>query len=328
MLYFNNELIKEKKGDLEKKFQKFLSLYAANFDANKRVRNDNPFILKYKASMIKDDPDNKGKKLMPASVPLKLVTFVNIDGNMVEVRYSSVAPQTSKEGPKFPANVIQVERGYMAIYDIDLAFYMWAFSTQNFENHPDKSDAYFIIENPEAERASIALAKRNEATALARIWNEEQDGGLSERRLRTVAKDMMINNADSMDINLLKQIIEDSIRREKGTNSNRDLFLSLSDPHKSIEQAKQAEDYADKKAIITESIAKELISHNTVGNKFFLNDVNFKPEELLFDYSEYKKSGDKTNRQELLFIHIAENRPELLDELKAKLDAIKELASA
>lgn len=326
MLYINNELVAKKD---EKLFSAFRTEFAANMNGF-AIKANNPIVLKYKPEMIKPDVDNPGKLLMPVSAPLKLVSFVNINGNMAEVRYSTTAPKINKETKtaEFPVNTMTVERGRLTIYDIDLAFYMWAYSTQNAEKHPDNKDAYFIIENAEGERAAIARAKRNESTALARIWNETEDGGLSEKRLRLVGKDMMIAGAGDMDINQLRQVLDHMMKVDKGTGVNRDLFLSLSDPHKSAEDAKMNENYIERKAIVTEAIIKELISHNTNKMQFFLNGIDGVPGELLFDYTSFKKSGDKTNRQELLYLHLEENRPELLDELKAKLSKLAEMESA
>lgn len=332
MLYINNELVAKKD---EKLFSTFKTEFAAHMDGFK-IRANNPIVLKYKPEMIKPDPDNKGKLLMPVSVHLKLVSFVNINGNMAEVRYSTTAPRVDKDTKTavFPVNTLTVERGRLTIYDIDLAFYVWAYSTQNYEKYPANTDAYFIIENAEGERAALARAKRNEATASARIWNEPADGGLSDSRLRLVGKDMMIPGAGDMDITQLRQTLDNMMKMDKGTSVNRDLFLSLSDPHKSVEEAKMNENYVERKAIVTEAIINELISHNTSKMQFFLNDtegVPLKNDEgiavPLFDYASYKKAGDKTNRQELLYLHLEENNPDLLDELKAKLDKISKLAT-
>jgi hypothetical protein len=324
MLYINNEQVKEKD---KKLFSEFRQMFGHNLDDQLRIKGNNPFILKYKPSMVKDDPDNPGKKLMNQSVPLKLVSVVNIDGQMTEVRYSSTSPKATKEGPVFPASVIQVERGSMAIYDIDLAFYIWAYSLQNFEKYPDRADAFFVIENAEAERLAFARAMRDETTAKARIWNDVQDGGLSDERLRYVAKGMMIRDAADMDINQLRQIIGTAIQVNKGNKANRDLFLNLSDPYKNAEEKKQAENYADRRSVITEAIANELISHQPAQMKFSLNDENYVPKDVLFNYESFKKSGDKTPRVELLYLYLEENKPEMIEELEAKIKALK-LATA
>lgn len=308
MLYINNELFKRTNKEDRDSYEKFCREFEKNLDQYGRIRQDNPIILKYASHLVKPDMDNPGKLVMPKSMKLNFVVNSFYNGQMAEIRYSRSAGIPQRDGSlKFTDNGTQVVGGRLAITDNDLAYFVWRFSSQIVTKLENSNNplAFFEIENPEGERRAIARKKNMESTITARLWNEMEDGGLSDEMIKTVAKNFMIPNVDAIeDINELKLMLEKLI---KFNASNADIFLSLTDKKNAPK-----EEIAERRSIIANAIENGIISQDSIRKSFFMMGPDGKPEgKPIFVYQKGEKDPKGA-----LFIYLEGKNPEMLDELK------------
>jgi len=308
MLYINNELFKRTTKEDKDSYEKFCREFDKHLDQYGRIRQDNPIILKYASHLVKPDMDNPGKLVMPKSMKLNFVVNSFYNGQMAEVRYSRTAGIPQRDGSlKFTDNGTQVVGGRLAITDNDLAYFIWRFSSQIVTKVENSSNplAFFEVENPEGERRAIARKKNMESTITARLWNEMEDGGLSDEAIKTVAKNFMIPNVDAMDdINELKLMLEKLI---KFNPANADIFLTLTDKKNAPK-----EEIAERRSIIANAIENGIISQDSIRKSFFMMGPDGKPEgKPIFTYQKGEKDPKGA-----LFIYLEGKNPEMLDELK------------
>jgi hypothetical protein len=308
MLYINNELFKRTTKEDKDSYEKFCREFDKHLDQYGRIRQDNPIILKYASYLVKPDMDNPGKLVMPKSMKLNFVVNSFYNGQMAEVRYSRTAGIPQRDGSlKFTDNGTQVVGGRLAITDNDLAYFIWRFSSQIVTKVENSSNplAFFEVENPEGERRAIARKKNMESTITARLWNEMEDGGLSDEAIKTVAKNFMIPNVDAMDdINELKLMLEKLIKLNP---ANADIFLTLTDKKNAPK-----EEIAERRSIIANAIENGIISQDSIRKSFFMMGPDGKPEgKPIFTYQKGEKDPKGA-----LFIYLEGKNPEMLDELK------------
>lgn len=308
MLYINNELFKRTTKEDRDSYEKFCREFEKNLDQYGRIRQDNPIILKYASHLVKPDMDNPGKLVMPKSMKLNFVVNSFYNGQMAEIRYSKSAGLPQRDGGlKFNDNGTQVVGGRLPITDNDLAYFVWRFSNQIVTKVENMNNplAFFEIENPEGERRAIARKKSMESTITARLWNEMEDGGLSDESIKTVAKSFMIPNVDAMeDINELKLMLEKLI---KFNAENADIFLTLTDKKNAPK-----EEIAERRSIIANAIENGIISQDSIRKSFFMMGPDGKPEgKPIFTYQKGEKDPKGA-----LFIYLEGKNPEMLDELK------------
>jgi hypothetical protein len=308
MLYINNELFKRTTKEDKDSYEKFCREFDKHLDQYGRIRQDNPIILKYASHLVKPDMDNPGKLVMPKSMKLNFVVNSFYNGQMAEVRYSRTAGIPQRDGSlKFTDNGTQVVGGRLAITDNDLAYFIWRFSSQIVTKVENSSNplAFFEVENPEGERRAIARKKNMESTITARLWNEMEDGGLSDEAIKTVAKNFMIPNVDAMDdINELKLMLEKLIKLNP---ANADIFLTLTDKKNAPK-----EEIAERRSIIANAIENGIISQDSIRKSFFMMGPDGKPEgKPIFTYQKGEKDPKGA-----LFIYLEGKNPEMLDELK------------
>jgi hypothetical protein len=308
MLYINNELFKRTTKEDKDSYEKFCREFDKHLDQYGRIRQDNPIILKYASHLVKPDMDNPGKLVMPKSMKLNFVVNSFYNGQMAEVRYSRTAGIPQRDGSlKFTDNGTQVVGGRLAITDNDLAYFIWRFSSQIVTKVENLSNplAFFEVENPEGERRAIARKKNMESTITARLWNEMEDGGLSDEAIKTVAKNFMIPNVDAMDdINELKLMLEKLIKLNP---ANADIFLTLTDKKNAPK-----EEIAERRSIIANAIENGIISQDSIRKSFFMMGPDGKPEgKPIFTYQKGEKDPKGA-----LFIYLEGKNPEMLDELK------------
>jgi len=308
MLYINNELFKRTTKEDKDSYEKFCREFDKHLDQYGRIRQDNPIILKYASYLVKPDMDNPGKLVMPKSMKLNFVVNSFYNGQMAEVRYSRTAGIPQRDGSlKFTDNGTQVVGGRLAITDNDLAYFIWRFSSQIVTKVENSSNplAFFEVENPEGERRAIARKKNMESTITARLWNEMEDGGLSDEAIKTVAKNFMIPNVDAMDdINELKLMLEKLIKLNP---ANADIFLTLTDKKNAPK-----EEIAERRSIIANAIENGIISQDSIRKSFFMIGPDGKPEgKPIFTYQKGEKDPKGA-----LFIYLEGKNPEMLDELK------------
>jgi hypothetical protein len=308
MLYINNELFKRTTKEDKDSYEKFCREFDKHLDQYGRIRQDNPIILKYASHLVKPDMDNPGKLVMPKSMKLNFVVNSFYNGQMAEVRYSRTAGIPQRDGSlKFTDNGTQVVGGRLAITDNDLAYFIWRFSSQIVTKVENSSNplAFFEVENPEGERRAIARKKNMESTITARLWNEMEDGGLSDEAIKTVAKNFMIPNVDAIDdINELKLMLEKLI---KFNPANADIFLTLTDKKNAPK-----EEIAERRSIIANAIENGIISQDSIRKSFFMIGPDGKPEgKPIFTYQKGEKDPKGA-----LFIYLEGKNPEMLDELK------------
>jgi hypothetical protein len=308
MLYINNELFKRTTKEDKDSYEKFCREFDKHLDQYGRIRQDNPIILKYASHLVKPDMDNPGKLVMPKSMKLNFVVNSFYNGQMAEVRYSRTAGIPQRDGSlKFTDNGTQVVGGRLAITDNDLAYFIWRFSSQIVTKVENSSNplAFFEVENPEGERRAIARKKNMESTITARLWNEMEDGGLSDEAIKTVAKNFMIPNVDAIDdINELKLMLEKLIKLNP---TNADIFLTLTDKKNAPK-----EEIAERRSIIANAIENGIISQDSIRKSFFMMGPDGKPEgKPIFTYQKGEKDPKGA-----LFIYLEGKNPEMLDELK------------
>ena len=311
MIYINSTEFKRTSKKDQDKFKQFQDEFSAHIDPNSG-RIISPIILKYAPFKITPDRDNPGKMLMPRSLKLNFITRVPIDGQMAEVRYTQRMPIPNKDGGlKFIDNGTPVVDGQLAITDIDLAYYLWEFSDQNWGKEINKANpsAYFVIENLNYERSLLATAKREQAVINARLWNKVSDGGLTDSAIRTIAQDFMIPNAaDFKDINELKLILEKLV---KASQQNTDIFLTKSD-----RRELPSEEKAARRGMIADAIEGNIITQDLIKRQFFLVGMDGIPEtEPLMTY----KAADKDPKS-TLYVFLEDTNPALFVSLKTRLE--------
>ena len=309
MIYINNELFKRTTREDKESYEKFCREFDKHLDQYGRIKADNPIVLKYAPHLIKPDPDNIGKVMMPKSMKLNFVVNTFYNGQMAEARYSRSAGIPQRDGGmKFTENGTQVVGGRLAITDNDLAYFIWRFSNQVYTKMENASNplAFFEIENPEGERRAIARKKSMESTINARLWNEVEDGGLSDAAIRTVAKNFMIPNVDNIeDINELKLMLEKLVKLQPG---NADIFLTLSDKNNGMSR----EAIAERRSIIANAVENGIISQDMIRKAFFMMGPDGKPEgKPIFTYQKGEKDPKGA-----LYVYLEDKNPSMLDDLK------------
>lgn len=310
MIYINNELFKRTRAEDKESFKKFQSLFAKHLDETGKIIR--PIILKYAPHYIQKDKDNPGKLMMPRSMKLDFRTTTMYDDQMAEVRYSKSAgvPQPNGGGMKFLDNGTQVVGGQLTVTDIDLAYFLWRFSSQIWtkpENR-DNPSAFFEIENVEAERREIAIRKAIVATANARLWNAPEDGGVADATIRLVAKNFMVPNVDDMDTDEIKLVIDKMIQINP---SNMDIFLNLTDKNSASKEV-----ISERRGIIADAIESNIICQDSIKKGFFLVGADGKPEaKPIFTY----KQGERDPKS-ALYVYLEGSKPEFLEDLKTRLE--------
>jgi hypothetical protein len=309
MLYINNELFKRTTKEDRESYERFCKEFEKNLDELGRIKQTNPIILKYASHLVKPDMDNPGKLIMPKSMKLNFVVNSYYNGQMAEIRYSRTAGIPQRDGSlKFTDNGTQVVGGRLAITDNDLAYFIWRFSNQIISKSENMNNplAFFEIENPEGERRAIARKKSMESTINARLWNEMEDGGLSDAVIRSTAKNFMIPNVDAIDdINEIKLMLEKLV---KFNPSNADMFLTLTDKNSGMSKS----EISERRSIIANAIENGIISQDSIRRGFFMIGPDGKPEgKPIFSFQKGEKDPKGA-----LFVYLEDKNPEMLDDLK------------
>jgi hypothetical protein len=310
MIYINNELFKRTKTEDKESLKRFQSLFAKHLDETGRIIK--PIVLKYAPHYIQKDIDNPGKLAMPRSLKLSFVTNTFYDGQMAEVRYSKSAgiPQQNGAGMKFLDNGTQVVAGSLSINDVDLAYYLWRFSSQihTKPEYKDNPSAFFEIENLEGERREAVIRKAITSTANARLWNTLADGGVSDATIRLVAKNFMVPNVDAMDIDEIKLIIDKMIQMNP---ANMDIFLRLTDKNSAPKEV-----VSERRGVIADAIEGNIICQDSMKKSFFMIGADGNPEgKPIFTY----KQGEKDPKG-ALYVYLEGSNPEFLEDLKTRLE--------
>jgi hypothetical protein len=315
MIYINNELFKRTTSEDRKSYEEFQTQFAKHLDPTGRIIK--PIILKYTSKYIKNDPDNPGKLMMPRSLKLNFITSGIYDKQVAEIRYSKTSgrPNAKEGGLKFNENGTQVVGGQMAIYDIDLAYYLWRWSDQiaTKPENADNSLAYFEIENLEGERKQTARLKAIASTINARLWNDLEDGGVSDQVIINAAKSFMIPNVDSMDdIIQVKLLLERFI---SVSHSNAEQFLKMTD-----KSSAPKKEQAERRGVIADAITAGILSQDTIKSSFHQIGADGKPEPTpIFTY----KKGEKDPKG-ALYVYLEAKDPEFLDALKDRLAVLND----
>lgn len=330
MIYVNGKLKervqKKDSPDFDANYEKFWKDFEEAFKDNLThigtIRVDKPIIIKYKEGLEVPDPNNEGKFLSPASISLSFRAKAIIGKGQVEVRYAADAPNIDKSGNFiFHANGTEVNRR-MSIMDVDLAFFLYSFSEEMAANGKGivGKNANFQIENPELERRNYVRNKQEQATFEMRLFNDVEEGGLSENILRHGAKMMGIIDADRMnDVNQLRMDIERLVKNKKEL---RKTFLDATNAQPSVVD----ENYADRKQIVVNAIDRQLIVHDKFNNQFKLNDENGKATKVLFNYKVVaaQEGNKKVKKDDLLHHYLEETNPALIDEWELRIRALDE----
>ncbi len=183
-LYINDEIVKEKPKELWKEFKQE---FAGHLDGDRIVK---PIVIKYVpwiiAPMGGNQELNKGKVAKPASLEIRYVSKTQVGDANVFVRYTATVPTKSgKDGVLTFADISTEVNTQMITSDIDLVFYFWAYSNQNYKNDPD---AKLMIENRDQEIKDKATAIKNKALISSRLWNSEDEGGTPFEKLVEFAR--------------------------------------------------------------------------------------------------------------------------------------------
>lgn len=316
MLYINNELLVLKDNPkIKKMFDEFRTLYQDNFnkDSNTLAK---PIVVKYLDELTKPDPRNRGKFIRPKSIGLNLVARTTLEDLEVEVRYSRTAGvRQANNELKFMENSVDVRDGRLNITNHELAFFFHAFSQQNADNPKNQGgkNVFFRIENIEAERRKMVVQKAMEATFMARLWNEPADGGLGDKRLKAVAKDMMIPNVDARSTDELREVIDATIKARPELKS---VFLQITDPKNATPEEK-----TERMQIVANAIENGKITQDMINRSFFLVGPDGVPEKKPLLTYEKKSRNPRVD----LFLYLEAERPELLDQIKETMGLLTEV---
>jgi hypothetical protein len=314
MIYINNEIYKlspKEKDNFNKTFESYLD------EKGGLVK---PVKIKYIPSLIKKDKDNPGKIKMPRSKSLSFVVQTMHDGQQVELRYSSTpARVVAKTGElQFSNTSISVFDGELNTTDKDLIWFFWNHSEQNAGNskNMDKHNAWFIIEDKEAENREIARLKKVDATIKARLWNDVADGGLSDNEIIKAAKHGMIPGIDKMDdVNEIRTLLEKVLEINKPFKEE---FLTMTDVRN-----KKNDDFIERKYLIQSAIDLGIIGMNSINKSFYLLDEKGKQNGSPLMKWTAKIKDPKV----ALYMQLEQTNKDLLDVIQDKVNAKREHSS-
>ncbi len=316
MLYINDELVKEKPKDLFKKFQ---DEFSAHLDPNNRNRiNDkNPVIIKYVPSIIKpmggDQKLNKGKFSKPRCLYINHVATTQVGDSNVHVRYTQTAPRRpGKDADLLWADVMTDVPTQISTTDIDLVFFFWAYSKQNVRNN---EDGKLMIENKDYEIELAAKLRRNNALLMARLWNDEKEGGspfsvLYEfARTRPSIRNLheIMDKDEKTKQNLLRTAIEQEFTI--GGNKAKEAFLEFTQPPR-VDKG----EYDDRLKVIEDALEHDIIAQVNPRTTFNWKTEDGKVGEVIWSWKDSVEVGKPPYK---LYVWLSKNQPELLEKLKA-----------
>lgn len=320
MLYKNGKL--EEKKD-KKLWEKFKDEFKSHLDSTKsRINPENPIIIKYVDSLTTPNKDNPTKPDFPRSISLSYTAIVTDETGTFEYRYSPTAGITQPNGTvKFTESSVDVMKTLLVL-DIDLAFFFWGYSPQNAEAQmptPGNSK-YFIVANENRERNEFARKEKLSARINARLWMEEEEGGLTLASLKYIAEDMMIAGlpvlgSDALEDdkkNALRHAINAHIKADK-TIKTRERFLEMSDKMTDADKKN-----AGVKATIQRALDSGIINENHKLKKFFRKGDD-PTKDYIWDYAAYNG-----NPKIGLFEYLSNYKPELITWMKSELEPVAE----
>lgn len=319
MIYINNELLNyanPEHKEYQARFKKFRETYAANFnEAGKMIV---PLQIKYRDDLIKPDPHNRGMKIMPKSMGLSFTArLYNKSGQHIEVKYSAtpIIPDSKTGALIWRESFAEVENGRLSITDIDLAFFFDQFSEQNANNpnNQGKPNTWFVVNDPAAERAKMAKAKAEQALYESRLWNEPANGGLGEARLRIIGTELMVLNADTMEINELRETIDIIVGMNPSLKAE---FLERTD---AVDISPEEEH--ERMKLVAKAIEQKLFSINTINRTFHRHDPETKKQikKPIFTYAKTEK-----NPRLAFYYFLEAEEPETIENLKKSMVLLTE----
>lgn len=329
MIYVNGKLKERiqdaKHPDFDKDYnelwKQFEDLFSGNLTKIGTINPMKPIVIKYRDGIEVPDKDNEGKFLSPASISLNFTAKGVIGRGQVTIRYAADAPNVDKAGNlNFHMSRTEVFRR-MSIMDVDLAFFIWAFSEEMAANGRgiQGKNTNFQIENPELERKEYIRNKAEQNLFEARLFQPVGQGGVNDKMIRYGAKAMGIINADAeQDINKLKIDIERLGKKQE----LRKIFVEATDTTPS----ELDEEYVDKRATLADALHHQLIANVTFKSSYFLCEDG-KPKTELYNYKEAKKASPKTPTLDLLFLYLEDKHPDMIADFGTRIAAIKEAAA-
>lgn len=320
MIYINNELLSltdPKHKEYQDMFLEFKTTYAQNF--SKEGKMVKPLSIRYRDDLVKPDTRNRGLKIQPKSMGLSFTSrMYNKSGQHIEVKYSATPaiPDPKTGALVFRESFAEVRDGRLSISDSDLAFYFEKFSSQNASNpmNQGKPNTWFVVDDPIAERAKAAKVKQRQALYESKLWNEPEHGGLGEKKLRIIGTELMILNADSLEVNELRESID---RIMNLSPQLVDEFLSRVEGNDV-----SAEEEHERMMLVAKAIEKKLFSINTINRTFHRHDPETKKQikKPIFTYPRTEK-----NPRLAFYYFLEAEEPETISTLKESMALLTEV---
>lgn len=306
MLYINNELVQKDK----EKFKTLKSIYQDNLssDGNTIVT---PITIKYIPDLVRYEPSvtneqGRPKEQKPNSLALLFVSHTNVDGEMVEMRYSRTAPRIDgKTGSRtWSENQIDV-KGRLQITDIDLLYFFEFYSNQN-ASRSNSEFALLMVEDVRSEAKKERDAKKDEILINTRLWNDEADGGCKDEKLYEFAESVNYKNIRSMDANQLRKTIEHYFKSDR---FGKQKFISFTTTKVNFSEG------VELTAIEADARKYELITQINPQKKYYWKNADGTNGEVLFDWTNVQ--GDESVKSK--FLAFLKDNPEVVELLKERI---------
>lgn len=185
-----------------------------------------PVYLRYPPHFIKPSKLNPLPD-KPAGINIPLKSIIREDGTTVEWRWAQSTTLGQNGRTVFSPRVIPFQGDWsVRDLDLDLLYFLYYKSPYCMNGELDqrqKKKAYFEIE----DLAQAATHKINTRRLEGRVRTliDDDDLGLSERKLRAVAKAYFVPNADMLTLNQLRVVLDLEVRKDRKTGFQK--FLNM-----------------------------------------------------------------------------------------------------
>jgi len=187
----------------------------------------------YPKEYLKVNKANGGKIDKPSSFKITFRDFFGDGNGSSEYRWcNGIQSPDGRAAQYFPKFHIFTGNWTLTEKDIDLIWYLlYVYSrTKDGKNIAANARPYIAIEDKVRDANAVIALRRKRAFIESALLNSQEDGGLSEEKLRELAMGMFIVGADKRDPSLLRSELLDIVDTQRG---GYDLIKAAFDDQKS-----------------------------------------------------------------------------------------------
>lgn len=314
MLYINNEITTKNPGYLIR----FKSIYSDYLD-EKQERLIKPVVIKYIPDLIqyqKTITDERGniKKQQPASLELLYTAKANVKGEMVEMRYSPVAPVRVKDTLVWNVGRGEVV-GQLSTTDIDLVYFFEFFSSQNATNPQNSGSEYakLMVYNPASEMKKKRDLEKQKTLINMRLWNEENEGGVKTDRIYEFLEQVAGYTSASVrvqDADSIRDLVQTYFKSDRLGMTK---FINFTNTHVTRQEGMEFS------SIEAEARKLELITRIDAKQGYFWKTAEGETGDVLFSWKDV--AGDE--KPATKWLQYLKNNPVTVAQLEAAIDMKK-----